>query len=161
MHRIVPTFVALLLCPCANAWLQSSPATFSRSATTARPRFSNSALGMVESFNLEATQISGNHEEVGQELADSLQKMLDEEWMPQEVHVRMANDAKESYVSCRQAGEADVMAIMTTVADKLTDNWHNYHADAFVNAWDCANYVSDWLTTKSGGEGCECTQKIY
>jgi hypothetical protein len=115
---------------------------------------------VVESLSLES--LSENHDEIGQELADSLQRMLDAEWMPQEVHARMAERVKQSYVTCRNAGETDVMAIMTATADDLNANWKDdYDKDAFVNAWDISNYVSDFLASKMGGQGCECTQKIY
>lgn len=116
---------------------------------------------MVECFNLENSELGQDHEQVGSELAASLQRMLDEEWMPQEVHGLMAQDVKEAYLACRENGDAQLMSIMTTVADVLTENWERYDAEAFVNAWDCANYVSDWLTTRSGEETCECTQKLY
>lgn len=114
----------------------------------------------VESISFE--NLSNNHEDVGQEMANSLQKMLDTEWMPQEIHVKMAQRVKESYIKCRTTDEtADIMTIMTTVADDLTAHWTEYDKDAFVNAWDVANYVSDFLTTKAGGESCGCTSKIY
>lgn len=81
--------------------------------------------------------------------------------MPQEVHVQMGNKAKESYINCRTSGSDDLMTIMTTVADDLTQNWDQYDADAFVNAWDIANYVSDYLVQRSGAEACECSTKIH
>jgi hypothetical protein len=46
--------------------------------------------------------------------------------MPQEVHERMAESAKKSYIKCRQAGEDDLMLIMTTIADDMTQNWDQY-----------------------------------
>lgn len=114
----------------------------------------------VESISFES--LSSNHEDVGQEMANSLQRMLDTEWMPQEIHMKMAQRVKESYIKCRTTDEtADIMTIMTTVADDLTAHWAEYDKDAFVNAWDVANYVSDFLTTKAGGESCGCTSKIY
>jgi hypothetical protein len=114
----------------------------------------------VESISLE--NLSSNHEDVGQEMANSLQRMLDTEWMPQEIHMKMAQRVKESYINCRTADEtADIMTIMTTVADDLTAHWTEYDKDAFVNAWDIANYVSDFLATKAGGESCGCSSKIY
>lgn len=53
------------------------------------------------------------------------------------------------------------MAIMTATADDLTAKWKEYDKDAFVNAWDISNYVSDFFASKIGGQSCECTQKIY
>ena len=114
----------------------------------------------VEAITFE--NLSSNHDVVGQDMADSLQRMLDTEWMPQDIHVKMARRVKESYIKCRTSDEAvDIMTIMTTVADDLTAHWTEYDKDAFVNAWDIANYVSDYLTTKAGGESCGCTSKIY
>ena len=81
--------------------------------------------------------------------------------MPQEVHVEMGQSAKISYLTCRESGEHDLMTIMTTIADDLTDNWSEYDADAFVNAWDIANYVSDYLVKLSGNESCDCSAKIH
>jgi hypothetical protein len=46
--------------------------------------------------------------------------------MPQEVHERMAESAKQSYIKCRQAGEDDLMLIMTTIADDMTKKWDQY-----------------------------------
>lgn len=81
--------------------------------------------------------------------------------MPQEVHVQMAESAKQSYIQCRQEGDDEIMGIMMQVASDLENNWNMYDKDAFVNAWDISNYVSDYLTKRAGGEGCECSNKIY
>lgn len=117
---------------------------------------------MVESFDLKPyTKLSEIHEDVGQELAESVQRMLDSEWMPQEIHRKIGQSVKKSYVQCRETGQSDLMTIMTTVADSLNERWDEFNADAFVNAWDVANYVSDWLTVNAGEPGCNCTQKIY
>ena len=64
---------------------------------------------------------------------------------------------------CKRMNNNDdvIMTIMTTVADDLIANWKEYDKDAFVNAWDIANYVSDYLTTKINGDACGCSSKIY
>lgn len=136
-----------------NAWVPLSMSTRSNRRTF--------ALSMVESLSLENTKISDDHEKIGQEMAGSIQRWLDAEWMPQEVHVKMAESCKQTYIACRQSGEADLMTIMTTTAEDLTENWSEYNADAFVNAWDISNYVSDFLTSKSGIEGCDCSATIH
>lgn len=122
---------------------------------------SSSLLKMVESITLET--LNDNHEEVGQEMADSIIRWLDSEWMPQPVHIAMANRCKETYIKYRTGGETDLMAMMTYIADDLNANWKEYNKDAFVNAWDISNYVSDYLTSKRDGdiEQCECSSKIY
>jgi hypothetical protein len=53
------------------------------------------------------------------------------------------------------------MVKMTAAADESTANWKDYDKDAFVNAWDVSNYVSDILAAKPGGQGCDCNQKLY
>ena len=73
----------------------------------------------------------------------------------------MAESAKHSYISCRDNGVDDVTDIMMKVADDLDQNWKVYDKDAFVNAWDIGNYVSDYLTKRSGSEGCACSHQIY
>jgi hypothetical protein len=114
----------------------------------------------VESFTLES--ISPDHDLVGQELADSLQKMLDTEWLPQDVHAEVAAQVRTTYITCRTNGEDDLMAIMMATASNLSDHWTaDWERHLFVNVWDVANYVSDYLTTKAGSDGCECKQTIY
>lgn len=73
----------------------------------------------------------------------------------------MAESAKQSYISCRMEGKDDVMDILMAVSNDLDANWQEYNADAFVNAWDIGNYVSDYLIKRSGNEGCECSSPIY
>ena len=72
----------------------------------------------------------------------------------------MAESAKRSYINCREAGRDEVMDILMQVSDDLSADWEKYDADAFVNAWDIANYVADYLTKASGNEGCECSEAI-
>ena len=112
----------------------------------------------IESVSLESLQ---DHQVEGTLMAKSIAAWLDAEWMPQEVHVQMAESAKQSYIQCREAGEGEIMSIMMQIANDLEKDWRLYDADAFVNAWDVSNYVSDYLTQKSGAEGCECSNKIY
>lgn len=81
--------------------------------------------------------------------------------MPQEVHVKMGESAKLSYIKMREEGQDDVLDIMMQVGTDLDKNWKEYDADAFVNAWDVANYASDYLVQKSGNEGCECSSQIF
>jgi hypothetical protein len=112
----------------------------------------------VESISLESLT---DHEKEGALLATSVAKWLDAEWMPQDIHVEMGLSAKKSYMMCRQEGDGEIMSIMMRIASDLEADWSLYDKDAFVNAWDVANYVSDYLTKKSGSEGCECSSQIY
>ena len=115
----------------------------------------------IEALTLES--LDDNHERVGTELAGSVQRWLDAEWMPQQVHVDLGEAVKQTYIACRRdQGQADLSAIMIQVADDLSEDWmEKYNKDAFVNAWDIANYVSDFLTDKVGVEGCACSAKIH
>lgn len=163
------TTLALLftLQQCCFAWVQ--PPTAQRGFLVARgpPTGSSSSCStttrtttarfMVESMNVKNLGI----EDVGEELAGSVQRWLDFEWMEQELHVKLGESCKASYIKCRQEGQDDLMVIMMAVVDDLTENWKEYDKDAFVNAWDISNYVSDFLTEKTGVEGCGCSSTIH
>lgn len=90
-------------------------------------------LQAVETVSLESLE---NHEEEGTLMAESITKWLDDEWIPQDVHIRMAESAKKSYITCRESGQNDVMDVLMAISNDLEANWQAYDADAFVNAWD-------------------------
>jgi len=113
----------------------------------------------VDTLSVET--MSNDHEKEGARMAKSIAVWLDIEWCPQEIHVEMGNSAKKSYISCRENGDMDIMSIMMKVGDDLESNWQQYDKDAFVNAWDVANYVSDYLTKRAGIEGCSCNHFIH
>eukprot|EP00548_Thalassiothrix_antarctica_P007702 CAMPEP_0194130262 /NCGR_PEP_ID=MMETSP0152-20130528/1334_1 /TAXON_ID=1049557 /ORGANISM="Thalassiothrix antarctica, Strain L6-D1" /LENGTH=114 /DNA_ID=CAMNT_0038824715 /DNA_START=166 /DNA_END=510 /DNA_ORIENTATION=+ len=114
---------------------------------------------MVESISLDSLS---DHEADGARMAESITKWLDAEWMPQEIHAKMGDSARKSYITARTSGEDEIMSIMMVIAEDLEANWmEEYDKDAFVNAWDIANYVSDYLTKKSGSETCSCSSDIY
>lgn len=87
----------------------------------------------IETVSLENLE---NHEEEGTLLQESIVLWLDDEWISQDVHVRMAESAKKSYITCRESGQDDVMDILMAIASDLEANWQDYDADSFVNAWD-------------------------
>jgi hypothetical protein len=158
---LLPVVVSFLLLSRTEAWwMHRQPPHRRRSAvpekralSSGTPRFA------VEPLSLES--LGDDHEQVGEELALSVRRWLDAEWMPQEVHGRVGESCGRTYVECRRTGCTDLISVMTATADDLTENWDAYDEDAFVNAWDITNYVSDYLTAKSGVEGCECSAKIY
>jgi len=80
--------------------------------------------------------------------------------LPQETHIKIGQSAKRSYVGCRLRDDVDLASIMTTVVDDLVLDWKEYDAEAFVNAWDIGNYVSDYLAKRAGVEGCSCSTDI-
>lgn len=124
-----------------------------------RALFATPGGGAVDALSLVALD---NHEAVAAALAGSVQRWLDAEWMPQDCHRAIGEACGATYVRCRIAeGETDLAAVMLAVADALAGDWTEAYDDAFVNAWDVANYVSDYLTKELGVEGCECSARIY
>lgn len=138
-----------LLCLNASAWVPNVRPTQIRTC---------SPLQAAEAASLKDL---GNHEEEGSLMAESIIRWLDDEWMPQEVHVQMAESAKNSYVACRNDGQDDVMDVLMRISTDLESNWAEYDADAFVNAWDVGNYAADYLIKRSGSEGCDCSAQIH
>ena len=102
-----------------------------------------------------------DHEKEGQLMANSIIAWLDAEWIPQQVHIDMAESAKRSYIQCRESDQSDVMDIMMQISNDLDENWVKYNDDAFINAWDIGNYCSDYLVLRSGNEGCGCASEIF
>ena len=146
---------SIFLCISSASAFTSNPLT---ALTTRQGRLGTLQLRAIETVSLDNLQ---DHEEDGTKLAESITKWLDQEWIPQQVHIDMAMSAKKSYIECRAAGRDDVGDILMQVSDDLSENWHElYHQDAFVNPWDIANYVSDYLIKASGNEGCACSEAI-
>jgi hypothetical protein len=82
--------------------------------------------------------------------------------VPQDIHAQIGESCAKSYIKCRSSNDADIMNIMTRVADDLSADWFDkYDAEAFVGPWDIANYVSDYLVQQSGNESCECSANIH
>ena len=135
----------------SNAFAPSS-----RAAIRALP----TKLRMVEQINLQEA-IDNDHEAEGTRLAASITGWLDQEWMPQEVHVQMAESAKLSYITSRNSGQHNIADVLHRVADDLNENWSKFDKDAFVNAFDIANYVADYLHLRAGEDGCGCSATIF
>ncbi|EJK54020.1 hypothetical protein THAOC_26429 [Thalassiosira oceanica] len=107
-------------------------------ASKSKPRFEQTSLFDGQSSGVQLVSLEGlgdDHETVGESMATSLASWLDDEWIPQDVHMKMGNRAKETYVRCRTNGIDDVAEIMTEITDDLYRGWDEFNADAFVNAW--------------------------
>ena len=145
----------LLLSGFAWAWIPSPSTRTSRTPPV---------VVLRSSANVDTIQLGGlgdNHEQVGAELGASVQRWLDAEWMPQDIHAQIGTSCAATYVACRTHTD-DIMTIMTQIADDLSQDWYEkYDQDAFVNAWDIANYVSDYLVKQAGNESCECSAEIH
>lgn len=157
IHRL-SIFLALLMATSAQCFTTAPlTSTYSHNSLATRLHAEETSNG-VQLISLEA--LGDDHETVGDNMGKSLAAWLDEEWLPQEIHVKMGISVKNTYVKCRTEGKDDVAEIMTQVTDDLFENWAEYNADAFVNAWDLGNYVADYLIAKSGSETCGCSTKI-
>jgi len=157
--RMIERYISCLFL-ILNVFLQSTGAWLPSTSQHRRVvSHSSTRLHMVESISLGS--LGNDHVTVGEELAGSVQRWLDAEWMPQDVHLKMGESCKQTYIKCREQGHDDLMTVMMQVADDLTENWGEYDKDAFVGAYDISNYVSDFLTAKTGVEGCDCSARIY
>eukprot|EP00537_Pseudo-nitzschia_pungens_P013999 CAMPEP_0172385962 /NCGR_PEP_ID=MMETSP1061-20121228/3570_1 /TAXON_ID=37318 /ORGANISM="Pseudo-nitzschia pungens, Strain cf. pungens" /LENGTH=186 /DNA_ID=CAMNT_0013115173 /DNA_START=97 /DNA_END=657 /DNA_ORIENTATION=+ len=141
-------------CPTATSRrvsVRNGPALFAES--------NNNNSNGVQSVDLQA--LGSDHETEGQLMADSIVRWLDAEWLPQQVHIDMADSAKRSYIRCREKNQDEIMDIMMQISNDLQEDWAKYNDDAFINAWDVGNYCSDYLVTRSGNEGCPCSAEIF
>mmetsp|Transcript_34105 Transcript_34105/g.81627 ORF Transcript_34105/g.81627 Transcript_34105/m.81627 type:complete len:165 (-) Transcript_34105:306-800(-) len=80
-------------------------------ASKSKPRFEQTSLFDGQSSGVQLVSLEGlgdDHETVGESMATSLASWLDDEWIPQDVHMKMGNRAKETYVRCRTNGIDDV-----------------------------------------------------
>jgi hypothetical protein len=115
-------------------------------------------LNAIEVMTLESLE---DHELEGTRMASSIAGWLDIEWIPQEIHRQIGESAKVSYIRAREEGQNEIMDIMTEVVDDLETDWSKYDKDAFVNAWNVGNYVSDYLLDRLGSESCGCNAEIF
>lgn len=86
-------------------------------------------------------------------LKRSVQYWLDSEYIPQEIHTSLGLEVARVYRSCRAAGMSDMSDILIGMGTALEGFDMK---DAFVNAWDVANKVSDLLFFRMGMETSQC-----
>ena len=87
-------------------------------------------------------------------ISAELQEMLDREWIEQDCHVTIGQNAADAYLGARAKGLDDVGSILQHVGEVMTTD---FPVDAYVGPWDCANFVSDTLVALASGERCECS----
>ena len=92
--------------------------------------------------------------EVGIFLGNSIQKWLDDEYIPLNVHKVIGDNVKQTYLFQRIAGVNDLGEMMMDIGTSLETVDMN---EAFVNAWDVANKVSDLLMIKLDRELSACS----
>jgi len=116
-----------------------------------------SSAGGVDELSLAALT---DHAAEGRNMGLSVARHLDIEWMDQEVHDRLGDAVAELYAEAREGDEQDVGAVMVFIADGLEKRWSKFNDDAFVNAWDIGNYISDYLISMVSDDGCACNSPI-
>jgi hypothetical protein len=89
----------------------------------------------------------------GKFLGDSITRWLDEEWIQQDIHGVIGDVVCELYIKSRENGVVDLGEMMMITGTKLESV---DMGDAFVNAWDIANKVSDLLMLRLDRELCAC-----
>jgi len=119
------------------------------------------ATGRLMAITDDTLEAMVDHEAEGTRLSSSIEGWLNQEWVAQEVHRKMGESAKQSYISARNEGENEIMSVMLKVSEDLEANWTEFDDDAYVNAWDVGNYVADYLRDRLGGERCECSAEIF
>ena len=98
---------------------------------------------------------------VGVYLRTSVVSYLDREFIEQDVHQVIGSRVEELYVQGRREGVKDLGEMLMLVGTRLTDKTDI--SKSFLNEWDIANLVSDFLMVKLGRELCDCTgnRKFY
>jgi hypothetical protein len=94
-----------------------------------------------------------NHNVDGTYLKESISNWLGNEYIPQKVHIKIGLEVEKIYKIKRTEGFNDL-------GDILMETGYGLESfdmeDAFVNAWDIANKVSDFLLLRMGRETCDC-----
>ena len=101
MNRLLSLALAVLLmasrAQCFTTSSTSITSTYNSQTTRLHAAEENS--GGVQLVSLES--LGDDHEAVGENMGKSLAAWLDDEWMPQEIHIKMGISVKNTYVQCR------------------------------------------------------------
>lgn len=148
MLRLLQVLITIIIIERSDAFLTSSRVEQVIRRLPQARAISPPVLRMIETINLEP--LGDDHEAEGTRIAKSIAGWLDMEWCPQEVHRAIGENVKKTYVRARQDGDDCVSSLMHEVAESLQSNWAEYDKDAFVNAYDVANYFSDYCSIRAG-----------
>lgn len=90
----------------------------------------------------------------GNYLKNSIIKWLDNEYIVQPIHIEIGKEVEKIYIQERFLGVKDLGEMLMQVGTYL----ESFDMDnAFVNAWDIANKVSDLLMIRLKRELCSCS----
>ena len=82
---------------------------------------------------------------------------LDNEWIKQPVHGRIGESVSDIYRKVRRASGADLTDMLMEMGTGLEQiSFDDPAGDAYVNAWDVANKVSDLLMLRMDRDLCDC-----
>jgi hypothetical protein len=93
----------------------------------------------------------------GKFLYDSLTQYLDDEFIKQEIHGKIAETVVSVYCAERKKGVSDLGDMLVLIGSALESF---DMGDAFVGPWDVANKASDLLMFRMGRELCSCTEDL-
>jgi hypothetical protein len=93
----------------------------------------------------------------GEWLASQITKWLDVEWIAQPVHMRIGAGCAQIYKKGRVEGIVDLGEMLIEMGTGLEQvDFDDKTGDAYVNAWDVANKVSDLLMLRMDRDLCAC-----
>jgi len=96
---------------------------------------------------------------VASRMVTSLATKLDDEWIEQEDHVRVASVAAQAYADAREAGEDDIGRLLMKVGGEMEKV---DMGECFVGPWDVANMAAAFLMAENDpeiaalGDNCGC-----
>lgn len=97
-------------------------------------------------------------EKEGQFLKSSIVRWLNDEYIPLEVHSIIGSTVADCYRAYRSEGVDDLGVFLMRLGTDLEKKVDFY--EAFVNAWDVANYSSDLLLLLMNSERCDCASNL-
>lgn len=120
--------------------------TFACKGNKFNPADDGVSLSSLEDFNAD-----------GLFLKESITRWLDLEYIPQECHTRIGDRVSQIYCDRRIQGITDLGELMMDVGTSL----ESFDMEkAFVNPWDVANKVADFLMFRMNRELCDCSGDV-
>ena len=92
-----------------------------------------------------------NHHQEGEWLKQTLHKWLDEEFIPEEINLEIANRASQIFVRQRLEGENDLGSLVIAI---ITEMQSFDFTQSFYGEFAIANAVSDLILDSLGIDHC-------
>lgn len=131
----------------------SSSTSFTFSNLSPHPTFHPSSLRAIPEPTLSDLITSpAQIDTEANSLNFAITSWLDSEWLPQRIHSEIGTQAADSFKLCLSETSYEVSDIMMRISADLEASWANFNDDAFVNAYDVANFASEYLMMRLGAE---------